>query len=266
MPARKRGGKAPASGKAKQDDQQDDQDHTVHTTDDGATTTTTTTTTPATTASANSDGDHNDSSDDEDTPRFSFFGSTDNVDLTDSEDSQASDKDSVEDNDADGSHGAKRQRVALPPVSALFSEDTTPSFLEAPSFAPQVEVQAFDRRAQPEVNPQRWLKKSQTVEVTDATAVATQPLPATGIAAEVQRAAMMNSVAYKDTAPKEKAAKTPIHELNKKKKGDTNSAKSFATKEKRKRDLGMQAREKSTVEEEKRVLRQEYAGAGLGFD
>lgn len=205
-------------------------------------------------------------------PGFSFFGASADVELSDS------DENGEGDGDADGEpgegRGSKRPRTdadpapgaALPSVASLFNDDSVPTFLQQPAFAAGAEVHSFDRRAKAEDKPKRWLKKSQTVEVRSDKAP--PPVPATGFAAEVQKAAMMNSLAYKDTTPADAPATVPISELNKKKKKvpDGDKGKSFAVKEKRKRDLGMSARGKSTVEEEKRVLRQEYASSGLGFD
>lgn len=210
-----------------------------------------------------------DEDDDDDVPRFSFFGSTANVELTDSEDESDGDA------DLDGEGERKRARTAaittavapsLPSVASLFKTDQTPSYLEKPSFVAHSEVHAFDRRAQPDAKPKRWLNKSQTVEVGQPLH---QPVPATGLAAEVQQAAMMNSAAYADYVPSDAPAKVPIADLNKKKKDDgtaKKSATSFAAREKKKRDLGMSARGKSTVEEEKRLLRDYAGGSGLGFD
>ena len=121
-----------------------------------------------------------------------------------------------------------------------------------------------------------WLKKSQTVETPEQreARAAQQPVPTNKFVAELQAAAMANSKVYKDEAPEgyttAKEA-TPISELNMKDKSKDKSkskgdrGKSWAIKEKKKRDLGMQARGKSNVEEEKRILRASAAG-GYGFD
>lgn len=133
------------------------------------------------------------------------------------------------------------------------------------------ETVTFDKRVQAEAR-KPWLKKSQTVKTAaqrEAEAAA-QPVPQNSYVAELAAAALMNSKAYADNEDGRAAVKeaVPISELGKKRKGKDKGGrdKSFAAKEKRKRDMGMQSRGKSTVEEEKRLLRQANGQAGFGYD
>eukprot|EP00039_Didymoeca_costata_P020453 m.341311 g.341311 ORF g.341311 m.341311 type:complete len:87 (+) comp19999_c0_seq1:582-842(+) len=86
---------------------------------------------------------------------------------------------------------------------------------------------------------------------------------------------MMNSQSYRDTSAEDHDhthEATPISEMHRvgrsknKQPKQSDKGKSFAVKEKRKRDLGMSSRGKSTVEEEKRILRQQSGSYGHGFD
>ena len=105
-----------------------------------------------------------------------------------------------------------------------------------------------------------------------------QPTYPSFAAQEATAAAMSLRKTYKNLAPIDDGEKpkelVPICELNQMKrqktatkKGDGEMPMSFREREKRKRDLGMQSRDKSYVEEEKRILRESMLPTfGQGFD
>lgn len=172
--------------------------------------------------------------------------------------------------------GEKEAPNALPSAADLFNDvgrgSKSATFLDAGAgiYATD-EVHSFDaRKAEAERKP--WLSKKQTVVVRApgqaigdghdyAGAGAGAP---TGLAAELTAAALNASNSYGDGDRGVYAAAeaTPISEMNMKNKGD----KSFNSKEKRKRDSGQSGRGKSTVEEEKRTLRQNGGGRDGGYD
>eukprot|EP00041_Stephanoeca_diplocostata_P024216 m.607628 g.607628 ORF g.607628 m.607628 type:complete len:212 (-) comp22479_c0_seq1:2050-2685(-) len=209
--------------------------------------------------------------------KVSFFGSADDVDLTDSsEDEEISEREAKRLRQEEEKIVAEKasKDTGLPPVSDLFAKKEAPSFKEAPKGVVVREIQSFDTRKVAE-KPKPWLDKRQTVAVKKPDDF-DQPVPPNSYAAELQNAAMMNSRAYKDTdavdvdaLKKDVIPISQLHKVNQKEKvpkSNKRDPKSFAAKEKRKRDFGMQSRGKSTVEEEKRILRGYAAGSGQGFD
>jgi hypothetical protein len=224
-------------------------------------------------------------------PEGTSFFNADDVELSESEPEENDDASSDEDLPA-------KRACALPPVNELFAtKPPRPEFLHRAAIYEVRELSTFDKRIAME-RPKPWLKAGPAPvgapivrdhSLTRAAAAenndeeeAQQPrrLIAAGFAEQITAAAMCLSKSYAAPAASaggagddEDAPRTlvPICEINNQKraKGAKNvgGPKSFREKEKRKRDMGMQARDKSYVEEEKRVLRESMAPSfGQGFD
>jgi hypothetical protein len=226
-------------------------------------------------------------SDTEDVPEkpLSFF-SADGVDVSESEPEEQEEKDSEDEREA---ARAQQKRLALPSLRDL-AAPSNPAYLHRAAIYEVHELSSFDRRAAPEA-PKPWLKSSKEKkeavvrdangEITEVRGVAEdiyRKRSAVSIASEVTAAAMSNSNSYKyvekpglgaahaEGETQEPAFTLPDNDKKKNKKRDSETPMSFREREKRKRDLGQQASDKSYVEEEKRILRQSGAAFGLGFD
>ena len=219
----------------------------------------------------------------------SFFN-VDDADLSDSSNEASS--------ESEEEPIARPKASALPPVRELLSAaPLRPEFLHRAAIYDVKELTTFDRRTAPE-KPKPWLKVGPTPtgglrqqepaqsdagaaaaaaggEPTEAAEAEHQPRFSPFVAAQIMAAAKSMSDTYK-SAPPEPVANgddgprplIPMCELNsQKKRKESAPGKSFREKEKRKRDMGMQARDKSYVEEEKRVLRESMLPSfGQGFD
>lgn len=215
-------------------------------------------------------------------PQPTSFFNADDVELTDSEREQSSD-----DSD-EPEQPQKVARVALPPVNVLLAAaPPKPEFLHRATIYDIKEIKTFDSRKAAE-KPKPWLKagpapctaRPPPASITAAPpdedeptpACLTQPPSAQAVyrAEQVMAAARAMNATYKHVAPTSEDGPRPLIpmcELNNHKKKKSEPGKSFREKEKRKRDLGMQARDKSYVEEEKRILRESMAPTfGQGFD
>eukprot|EP00050_Salpingoeca_kvevrii_P010137 m.6791 g.6791 ORF g.6791 m.6791 type:complete len:239 (+) comp2655_c0_seq1:111-827(+) len=152
----------------------------------------------------------------------------------------------------------------LPTVGALFAsaELARPDFLHCGP-GKESEFQAFDKRAAPKPREPWKDRKKKAVNTIQ------EYRPPTGKAAEAIALASMHQQMYASAPSSEsQASKQPSAYQTKESKDSKNAGRdnmSFNEREKRKRERGQAARDKSYVEEEKRLLRQS-GGSGFGFD
>lgn len=134
----------------------------------------------------------------------------------------------------------KRKTVALPSASELFSSVEGASFLTAASPVPTPEVAPLQAKKKKKKNTDAFQPASRTK-------MREQLLPP-----QLARP-NLSTEDYRQWSTTKSA---DAHNDSKKKDKSSKDAKSFNSREKRKRDLGMQSRHKNFVEEEKRLLRQ----------
>ncbi|EDQ91530.1 uncharacterized protein MONBRDRAFT_6388 [Monosiga brevicollis MX1] len=201
-----------------------------------------------------------------------FFGNVDNVDLSDSDD-----EDSAGNGEGEGKR-AKRgddgePAPALPGVDELLAgRQSGPSYLDTRGLYAGRHVETFDTRIEPKAKV--FVKRAPSAKRVQEKAERAQAMAAknSGLVNEITAAAqaMSSTYQYHKVEPEDEEYRAYMvkDDDSEDKAGHDSSRKAsnFNSKEKRKRDLGQTSRGKSYVEEEKRLLRQQSAQGGYGFD